>query len=191
MATKELIYVNTETGEILDSARFKTVEVTRKVYYAFYFTGNTEALSLSGASAYILDKIIEELYPWTGEEGHRLDMYIGSNEFKRWSKASNGKYAVVTLKKGFDALYEKDIVRRVVRGKYMLNPLTFFKGNLNDVDDALHVFNELEPKPKPESPIKGYTLMNLPEEYVSKLPPSQQKRLAKGKEFFASKKKKK
>lgn len=73
----------------------------------------------------------------------------------------------------------------------MLNPFKFFKGNLNDLDNATKAFNKLQPKPKPESPIKGYTLMNLPEEYVSKLSPAQQKKLAKSKEFFASKKKKK
>lgn len=140
------------TGEILSVRQEGSLRTIRKeeLHYMFIFHtyGRILTKDLPRSCDYVLDMMITECIPWTDDDVRSMCVTVGRLYYQEWARKSNGEYKASTMEQCIKKMSKADVLRRVQRGMYMINPYYLFKGNLKDIKKARERWNNLTPTGK-------------------------------------------
>lgn len=139
--------IDFRTGEIVSEVGFSTAyRKTDDLYYTYRFYCEDGALftkDLPRVCDYIINNLVKEVRPYSKKDPCSLTIKIGKDDFKRWADDTGGAVSAKTFKNRLVDVVKADILRRVSRGTYMLNPYFMYKGNPADIKKARSRWDEL------------------------------------------------
>lgn len=139
--------INFQTGEIMSEVGFSTTyRKTDDLYYTYQFYCENSALftkDLPRVCDYIINNLIKEVRPYSKKDPYSLTIKINKDDYERWADDTGGAVSAKTFKNRLVDVVKADILRRISRGTYMLNPYFMYKGNPVDIKKARSRWDEL------------------------------------------------